>query len=269
MNSGIYKITCSVNGRFYIGSSSDIKQRWRVHRWHLRRGGARSPHMQRSWDKYGEQSFIFEIIEFVETHRLVEREQYYFDVLKPFGSRGFNVAPVAGVTRGHKRTREQIEKTASKNRGRKLSAERRKQLSEAGRGRKATEETRRKLRARKMSPETREKMRQARLANNWQRGKPMNDRQRAALSHQKGEKHPWWGRKHSEDSKRKVSMSKSSSVVQIDAVGNQIMVWGTARDAAAFFGLRDACTIYRSIKSDGRRTAAGFRWQYSDRAVVS
>ena len=34
---GIYKITNTVNGKFYIGSSKNIEIRWRVHRRNLRK----------------------------------------------------------------------------------------------------------------------------------------------------------------------------------------------------------------------------------------
>ena len=60
MNSGIYKITNKVNGKFYIGSSVDLKDRWRRHRSHLKNGSHVNTHLQRSYNKYGKEAFIFE-----------------------------------------------------------------------------------------------------------------------------------------------------------------------------------------------------------------
>lgn len=63
MISGIYKITNLNNGKIYIGSSKDIKQRFRKHLSELRSGKHSNYHLQAAWDKYGEDNFVFEIIE--------------------------------------------------------------------------------------------------------------------------------------------------------------------------------------------------------------
>jgi group I intron endonuclease len=67
----------------YIGSSSDVLRRLRYHQWALRRGIHSNIHLQRSWNKYGEQSFWFSGIEECAVEKLIEREQYWTDTLKP------------------------------------------------------------------------------------------------------------------------------------------------------------------------------------------
>ena len=62
-NSGIYKITNLINKKYYIGSSLDIKRRWKEHRRNLIKNKHNNIHLQKSWNKYGENSFLFEIIE--------------------------------------------------------------------------------------------------------------------------------------------------------------------------------------------------------------
>ncbi len=74
---GIYTITNTVNGKIYIGSSSDIEARWSEHTRKLRNGVHGNIYLQRSWVKYGEESFKFEVIERVRKSRLIERESFH------------------------------------------------------------------------------------------------------------------------------------------------------------------------------------------------
>lgn len=63
MTVGLYKITNTVNGKYYIGSSNDIDKRWFNHKSTLKRGKHRNCHLQASFNKYGADAFVFEIIE--------------------------------------------------------------------------------------------------------------------------------------------------------------------------------------------------------------
>jgi group I intron endonuclease len=99
MRSGIYKITNVVNGRFYIGSSADIDNRWEVeHRYKLRKGIHENPKLQNAWNFYGEEKFIVEQIESVEpkSELLLEREQHYLNTFRPYERTiGYNICPTA------------------------------------------------------------------------------------------------------------------------------------------------------------------------------
>lgn len=90
MISGIYKITCIKNGRFYIGSAKNILKRSKRHLTDLKLNKHINIHLQRAYDKYGESSFIFEIVEYCDLYDLLIREQYYLDLLKPYEF-GFNI----------------------------------------------------------------------------------------------------------------------------------------------------------------------------------
>lgn len=83
MKSGIYIIICKANGDRYVGSSKNMNNRKRDHWTNLRNGSHHNTHLQNVWNKYGENSFSFGVLEEVETHLLLEREQYYIDTLKP------------------------------------------------------------------------------------------------------------------------------------------------------------------------------------------
>ncbi len=105
MRSGIYRIVNQVNGKFYIGSATNIASRWSTHRQSLRKGKHHSIHLQRAWDKYGEAAFVFEDLEEVDVSQLIEREQFYLDTLTPYVQTvGYNICTVANSQLGRKHT---------------------------------------------------------------------------------------------------------------------------------------------------------------------
>lgn len=62
----IYKIINIQNAKFYIGSSTVLAARWRKHTRDLRANNHHCPHLQSAWNKYGEDSFVFRVVEVVE-----------------------------------------------------------------------------------------------------------------------------------------------------------------------------------------------------------
>lgn len=88
--SGVYLITCRANGKRYVGSSTDMRRRWREHRHDLKSGRHSNPHLQNSWSKHGPDSFTFSALSFVKrAHALLWHEQRWIRALKP----EFNVLP--------------------------------------------------------------------------------------------------------------------------------------------------------------------------------
>jgi group I intron endonuclease len=63
MARGIYKIINVVNNKFYVGSAVDLKRRKTRHFSELRTGKHNNRHLQAAWVKYGEQAFIFVVVE--------------------------------------------------------------------------------------------------------------------------------------------------------------------------------------------------------------
>ena len=63
MARGIYKIINIVNNKFYVGSAVDLKRRKTRHFSELRTGKHNNRHLQAAWVKYGEQAFIFVVVE--------------------------------------------------------------------------------------------------------------------------------------------------------------------------------------------------------------
>lgn len=106
MKTGIYEIRNIENNYRYIGSAQNFNRRKSGHFSLLRRGKHYNIHLQRAFDKYGEASFIFNVLENCSEEDLIIREQWYFDNFNP----EYNIAPTAGNSLYRKHTKESIEK---------------------------------------------------------------------------------------------------------------------------------------------------------------
>lgn len=117
--SGIYKIICTANGKIYVGSSQNLKQRWYEHQRDLRGHYHGNIHLQRAWDKYGETSFVFEVIELVMPWALLDREDFWLKKLNPCNRKiGFNIASKATAPmKGRQHTAETKRTMSLKHRG--------------------------------------------------------------------------------------------------------------------------------------------------------
>jgi group I intron endonuclease len=94
---GVYQIRCLPNGKKYVGSAVNLRNRWTAHRGSLRRGTHRNIHLQNAWDKYGGASFVFEILEPASPATLLEIEQAWIDRTRCTDPAiGFNIADTAG-----------------------------------------------------------------------------------------------------------------------------------------------------------------------------
>ena len=59
---GIYCIVNIVNNKKYVGQSTDVEGRIAHHKSALRHNKHANDHLQKSWNKYGEDNFRFEIL---------------------------------------------------------------------------------------------------------------------------------------------------------------------------------------------------------------
>jgi len=80
---GTYFIKNLLNNKFYVGHSVNINQRFNSHKSALRKNKHHNKHLQRAWNKYGENNFEFEIYKICNTEiESIEIEQYYIDNYK-------------------------------------------------------------------------------------------------------------------------------------------------------------------------------------------
>lgn len=107
-NCGIYIIMNLVNGKFYIGSSKQVKRRLYIHKNSLRKNKHHSYHLQQSWDKYGEENFIFEIVKNTTINDMLIEEQKWLDFHKTYDrDYGYNISKfVENTFKETKRTNE-------------------------------------------------------------------------------------------------------------------------------------------------------------------
>ena len=92
---GVYKITNTVTGDFYIGSSKDVKKRWKNHKCPSILKKCPNNPMYLDMKKYGTNKFVFEILAEVEVTHLKEKEQQFIETLKPtynnYNAKGWNI----------------------------------------------------------------------------------------------------------------------------------------------------------------------------------
>jgi group I intron endonuclease len=103
----VYIIKNILNNKCYIGSTINYLVRFKKHKYRLNKNKHHSVLLQRAWNKYGEENFVFEIVEEVlKKSKLIEREQHWLDTLKP----KYNICEIAagGDTITNNPRREEI-----------------------------------------------------------------------------------------------------------------------------------------------------------------
>ena len=92
--SGVYAVLCVPTDQRYVGSTINLNKRWFNHRDELNRGVSNHRKLQEAWREQGPQAFAWQVLEYVEPDRLVEREQYWMDHFSA-GEHGLNVEKYA------------------------------------------------------------------------------------------------------------------------------------------------------------------------------
>ena len=106
--SGVYQIRNLINQKIYVGSSVNIYNRKSTHFSKLKSNVHTNRHLQNAYNKYGKEYFVFCVLEYCDD--IFEREQYYFDLLKP----KYNIREIVASNLQlpcTNKTREKISKT--------------------------------------------------------------------------------------------------------------------------------------------------------------
>ncbi|HEY3417548.1 MAG TPA: GIY-YIG nuclease family protein [Armatimonadota bacterium] len=95
---GVYQIKNTVNGKVWVKATPNLKT-INGQLVQLRIGSHRNPRLQEAWNLYGEDAFVFEVLEMVpETAEstlarqrvLKELEKKWLEKQQPFGEYGYN-----------------------------------------------------------------------------------------------------------------------------------------------------------------------------------
>lgn len=194
----IYQIKNSKTGKCYIGQTTDFKRRKREHLNELRKHKHSNLYLQNAFDKYGEDSFEFTILEECEKEQANDREIFWLNNFGGFASsNNYNLCQAGGAKGISEETREKL-------RSRIMSEETRRKISESRKGIKLnlTDERRRQI-----------------SESNRQRftGKKHTEESKRKMSETlkaRAKNHPAWGmtgKHHSEETKKKISESESKT----------------------------------------------------------
>lgn len=98
--SGIFQVKNIVNGKVLLGSSLNLEGPLNRHRFMLKIGSHTNKALQKDWDEFGPDKFVFEILEVVKVKddpnfnlkdELTLLEMIWLENLQPFGERGYNL----------------------------------------------------------------------------------------------------------------------------------------------------------------------------------
>ena len=125
---GIYGIFNTTNNKILVGSSCDIDARISNHKGRAKANKHGNPHFQSAWNKYGQSSFEFRVLEECPEDMLIVREDAWIEYYHSLDlGRGYNM------------------QNASRSKGRPLSEQGRINMSIAKKGFKHTAESRAKM----------------------------------------------------------------------------------------------------------------------------
>lgn len=140
----VYSILNTSNGKIYVGQTTQGRTRFSQHISSLRRDNHPNNHLQSSWNKYGEDSFEFNVLENCDNSRLDANEKWwinYFDATNP--KKGYNLK--TGGSNNFVFSESSLNKMSESHKGKTILQDVREKMSKAHKGKKLSDEHRRKL----------------------------------------------------------------------------------------------------------------------------
>lgn len=123
MVSGIYCIRNTVDGKMYIGRSTNLAKREKTHFWMLKKNRHFNVHLQRAYN-LNPDVFKFEILEECAKDLLNDKEVFYISKYKTMDmEHGYNLCEGGKATTGRKFSEETLKKMSEKRKGYKYSKE--------------------------------------------------------------------------------------------------------------------------------------------------
>jgi len=114
--SGLYLITCKIDGKRYVGQSYDVKNRLQQHRWNLKNNKDPNEHLQHAYNKYGESAFEFKILQLKPQSIIDDCEKFLIHIFKS-NKRGIGYNIQSGGRKHKKHSKETIDKMRDSHKG--------------------------------------------------------------------------------------------------------------------------------------------------------
>jgi len=270
----IYKITNTITQDFYIGSAINFKNRKWGHISSLRKNKHKNQFVQNSWNKYGEEAFIFEVLEVIDKkENLILREQYWIDTLSPT----FNFSKIAGSPLGVKHTQKSRKNMSlahigltkeergheedcecpicnhrsGKNSPRYIPREERICVCGCNRSFTCMINSKKKF----ISGHNKSQLGRKRTIDSIEKQK-----KGLKLYYENGGVNPNLNKHLSDGTKLKISNSKSIAILQYDISNNYVQEWKSAKVAATILKISES-NINGCLKGR-RKTCSKFIWKY-------
>lgn len=276
LKTGIYQISNLINNKIYIGSTQkNFRNRLWEHYSDLRRNAHGNNYFQKAYNKYGEDNFLFSIIEYVSPENCIAREQYYLDTKNPFKEKGYNLYPSARGGLGYKHSKETKEKMSEIGKKKPINPIAIEAMKKANTGRKSPDHVNKRMSEMLSKPVIQLSL-EGIFIREWKScteatlsfGVNSNDSNIAACTRGKckSARGFLWVKKenyipnqlYSYNNKQgKVNMIK---VNQYDLEGNFIKEWESSNKAAKFYNIGPV-GIYNCVKNKAK-TCIGYKWSY-------
>lgn len=162
---GVYIITNIINNKVYIGSTTQsFRRRYTQHFYQLQTKNHCNEYLQNSWMKYGNSSFIFDILELCNKKDCLLREQYWLDFYQSWNpEKGYNLLKNSNNSLGYKHKDETKKRMSDLKIGKQSHPNTKKAVLLANIGRPRTKEEKEKIsianKGKKCSAESIEKRR--------------------------------------------------------------------------------------------------------------
>ena len=97
---GVYQIKNNVNGRIFISSFANLKNKWLTIKMQLDMGRHPNSELQQDWNELGEEAFSYSVLENKKQEsdmdfkwELQQMEKAWLDKLEPYNDKGYNKPP--------------------------------------------------------------------------------------------------------------------------------------------------------------------------------
>lgn len=97
---GVFQIRNKINGKIFIGSSTNLTAKWNSQQFQLNMGSHPNRELQEDWKKFGKENFVYEILDEIkpsdEKNAAIDQEEakaleeLLIEKHQPFGEKGYN-----------------------------------------------------------------------------------------------------------------------------------------------------------------------------------